>query len=245
MKPPLREDRPQSVSHEREHVMGYDGLEQSSSAVDRPIHSCCIQKDTMMATTHALAGAAVATVTFVLAPEYAPIAVFSGFMGGVFPDLDLYRGHRRSLHFPVYYSIAVVPAVGLAVVSPSRGSIALALFLVGAALHSATDVLGGSLELRPWQGQSERAVFSHFHGRWLRPRRWIPYDGAPEDLVLAGVLALPTYLASSGRLRQLVGFAVLVSTGYTLLRKPLADAARVLAAAIPPLLRPYVPERYL
>jgi len=198
-----------------------------------------------MATTHALAGAAVASLTFAVAPEYAPIAVASGFLGGLFPDFDLYVGHRRTLHFPVYYSLAAVTAVTFAALAPTPRVVAVALFLVGAALHSVTDVLGGGLELRPWQGQSDRAVFSHFHGRWLRPRRWVPYDGAPEDLAVAGVLAVPTYLASSGHLRRLVALAVIVSAGYTLLRKPLAEAARLLASLVPPSLRSYVPDRYL
>lgn len=199
----------------------------------------------MMATTHALAGAAVATLIFALAPEYAPIAVASGFLGGLFPDLDLYRGHRRTLHYPVYYSVAAAAAVPLAAVAPTPASVALALFLVGAALHAVSDVLGGGLELRPWRGHSERAVFSHFHGRWLRPRRWVPYDGAPRDLAVAGVLAMPTYLASSGLLRGLVGATVIVSAAYTLLRKPLAEVAGLIAGLVPPSLRSYVPDRYL
>jgi hypothetical protein len=199
----------------------------------------------MMATTHALAGAAVATLTFVFAPELAPIAVTAGFVGGLFPDFDLYAGHRRTLHFPVYYSLAATTAVLFAALAPAPGIVAMAAFLVGAALHSVSDVLGGGLELRPWQGQSERAVFSHFHGRWLRPRRWVPYDGAPEDLAVAGVLAVPTYLASSEWLRRLVGLTLLVSAGYTLLRKPLAEAARLIARLIPSSFRSYVPDRYL
>jgi hypothetical protein len=199
----------------------------------------------MMATTHALAGAAVATLTFVFAPELAPLAVTAGFVGGLFPDFDLYVGHRRTLHFPVYYTLAAATAVAFAAVALSPGVVVMAAFLAGAALHSVSDVLGGGLELRPWQGQSDRAVFSHFHGRWLRPRRWVPYDGAPEDLAVAGVLAVPTYLASSGHLRGLVGLALIISAGYTLLRKPLAEAARLLASLVPPSLRSYVPDRYL
>jgi hypothetical protein len=198
----------------------------------------------MMATTHALAGAAVATVTFVLAPEYAPLAVGAGFLGGLFPDFDLYVGHRRTLHFPVYYSIGAVPAVALAAIGPGPSTVAIAAFLLAAALHSASDVLGGGLELRPWHGHSERAVFDHFNGRWLPPKRWIQYDGAPRDLALAGALAVPTYFASSGALQQLIGLTVLVSAGYTLLRKPLAEIARRLATLVPASVRPYVPDRY-
>lgn len=199
----------------------------------------------MMATTHALAGAAVATVTFAFAPELVAIAVTAGFVGGLFPDFDIYAGHRRTLHFPVYYSLAAATAVTVAALAPVPGVVASASFLVGAALHSVSDVLGGGLELRPWQGRSERAVFSHFHGRWLRPRRWVPYDGAPEDLAVAGVLAVPTYLVSSEWVRRLVGLTLLVSIGYTLLRKPLAEVAGLIAFLIPAPFRRYVPDRYL
>ena len=197
-----------------------------------------------MATTHALAGAAVATVAFVLAPEFAPLAVGAGFLGGLFPDFDIYVGHRRTLHYPVYYSIGAVPALVLAAIGPGPSTVAIAAFLVGAALHSASDVLGGGLELRPWHGHSERAVFDHFNGRWLPPKRWIPYDGAPRDLALAGALAVPTYVASSGMLRLLVGLTLIVSAAYTVLRKPLAEIARQLARLVPARVRPYVPDRY-
>lgn len=199
-----------------------------------------------MATTHALAGLVLGAAALVVAPEYALVAMLAGFGGGLFPDLDLYGDHRKTLHFPVYYSVAAAAALAVAVVVPTAVTVGAAVFLLAAALHAATDVLGGGLELRPWEGTSERAVYSHYHGRWLRPRRWVGYDGAPADLALAGVLAFPPLLlVETGPVVSIVTLAVAVSLVYALVRKRLADLAEDFAAFIPATVRPYVPDRYL
>jgi hypothetical protein len=52
--------------------------------------------NTMMATTHALVGVLLGSASLFVAPELAPIAVFAGLAGGVFPDFDLYSGHRKT-----------------------------------------------------------------------------------------------------------------------------------------------------
>lgn len=198
----------------------------------------------MMATTHGLVGLVLGAVIAVLVPEHATTAMAAGFAGGVAPDLDLYRGHRRTLHFPVYGPLIGAAVVGIALLAPSLSTVALAAFVTGAALHATTDVLGGGLELRPWEGTSQRAVYSHFHRRWLSPRRWVPYDGSLHDLGLAVVLALPAALWSDGLLQVVVVLALVVSLGYTLLRKRLAAVAVTLAGSLPSVVRPYVPERY-
>ncbi|ELY62551.1 hypothetical protein CYV19_08240 [Natronobacterium gregoryi SP2] len=198
-----------------------------------------------MATTHALWGMALAVPVFAVAPEFAPAAALAGLVGGLAPDLDLYTGHRKTLHFPVYASITAIPAVALAVIATSAWTVALAVFLAAVALHAASDTLGGGLELRPWQGTSDRAVYSHYHGRWLRPRRWVRYDGAPEDLAVAGVAALPLLAVGDAVVTALTLALVGISTIYVLLRKRLAEIARLLASLLPAPVRPYVPERYL
>ncbi|WP_340098083.1 metal-dependent hydrolase [Salinibaculum salinum] len=199
----------------------------------------------MMATTHALAGLLLGALTLFVAPELAPAAMLAGFAGGLFPDLDLYGKHRKTLHFPVYYSVATVPALVLAILVPTAQSVGLATFLLAAALHSVTDIFGGGLELRPWEGTSERAVYSHYHGRWLRPRRWVTYDGSPTDLALASTFALPLLFVEWGVIDPLVTVALGISGVYTIVRKHLPDVAETLTGAIPAQVRPYVPERYL
>jgi hypothetical protein len=209
----------------------------------------------MMATTHALAGMALASVATLLAPEFAPVAVAAAAAGGVFPDFDMPGRHRRTLHFPVYYSIVALALLAVALVVPTPVTVALAAFVGAAALHSASDVLGGGLELRPWERTSDRAVYDHYRGRWLRPRRWVRYDGAPEDVALAGLLAVPTLalaggatsiqatafsvesiqaVALSGALvPTLVVVLVGVSVAYGIVRKPLVVFGEWLVAGLP------------
>lgn len=203
----------------------------------------------MMATTHVLAAVALATLSAGVAPEFAPVAVAAAAVGGLFPDLDVYGAHRRTLHFPVYYPLATALAAALAVVVPTVATVGATWFLAGAALHAASDALGGGLELRPWEATSDRAVYSHFHGRWLAPRRVIRYDGSPEDLAVATGLAVPPLVAFDGPTQVAVLGLLAVSAGYVALRKPLAALwgmlGTLLVPRLPPTLRSRVPERFV
>ncbi|WP_137284735.1 metal-dependent hydrolase [Halorussus salinisoli] len=178
----------------------------------------------MMNTTHAAMGVASAAPLAFVAPELAPAAALAGFAGGAFPDLDLLSGqHRRTLHFPVYYSVAAFAASALAVVATGPATVATAFFLLSAALHCVTDAAGGGLELRPWEATDDRGVYVHPASRWIRPRRWIRYDGAPEDLVLAGVFSLPGLFVFDGAVRTLTVVALAVSVVYVAVRKRLPE----------------------
>jgi len=187
----------------------------------------------MMATTHALAGMALASVSVLIAPEHAPAAVSGAAVGELFPDLDLYGDHRRALHYPILYSLAALVVVPLAVLVSTAGLLALAAFVTAAALHSVMDAFGGGLELKPWQETSDRAVYSHYHGRWIPPRRWVRYDGAPEDVGVAAVLALPVLAQYDGTI-QTVALALLgISVCYGLIRKPLVAVTVLLVDSLP------------
>src|SRR6056297_2311909 len=159
----------------------------------------------MMNTTHAAMGVALAAPLAVVAPELAPAAALAGFAGGVFPDFDLLGGqHRRTLHFPTYYGAAALAASAAALLAPGPATVAAAFFLLSAAVHCIADAAGGGLELRPWEATDDRAVYVHPAGRWLRARRWVRYDGAPEDLVLAGACSIPGLVAFDGWVRTLL-----------------------------------------
>jgi len=199
----------------------------------------------MMATTHAMAGLAVAALAALLAPDHAPVLAAAGFAGGVFPDLDLYAGHRRTLHFPVYYALAGSAAALAAVLAPGPWTAAAAVFLAAAALHAASDALGGGLELEPWEATSERAVYSHFPGRWLAPRRLVRYDGSPEDVVLAAGIGVPAALAFGPTVQRVAGLALAVSIGYALVRRRLPRVVRGLVAFAPGPLRSRLPDRFV
>ncbi|WP_121822922.1 metal-dependent hydrolase [Halostella salina] len=179
----------------------------------------------MMVTTHAFAGLALASAVVAVAPELAVPAAVGGAAGGVFPDLDIVSAHRKTLHFPVYYSLLAVPTVGIAVAAPDPLTVAVALFLVSAAIHSVSDAVGGGLELKPWEGTSERAVYVHPTGTWVRPRQWIRYDGSPEDFVLGAVVAVPALLTFDGTVRTAVIAALATSLVYTVVRKRIVEYA--------------------
>ncbi|MDG5818428.1 metal-dependent hydrolase [Natronococcus sp. A-GB7] len=199
----------------------------------------------MMAPTHAFAGLVLAAVLALVAPQFAFVLAVAAIAGGVFPDLDLYAGHRRTLHFPVYYWLLAVPASVVAVLVPTDATIAVAIFLLAAALHSLMDVFGGGLELKPWRETSDRAVYSHYHGRWLAPRRWVRYDGAPTDLALAGVLAVPGLVVFDGTVRTAAIALLAVAVGYALVRKPLVVVAEWLLERLPEPVLESLPERFL
>jgi hypothetical protein len=176
----------------------------------------------MMSITHVMVGMLLAIPVAVVAPEFALAAATGGLLGGVVPDLDLFVGvHRRTLHFPV-----AGPAIGggaclVAVASPSTVTVGAAVFLLSAGLHASTDVLGAGEELRPWERTNPYAVYDHVRGRWLRARYLIRYDGAPEDLAVAVLLALPTLAVYDGNVRWLLVGLLGAGGVYALARKRL------------------------
>jgi hypothetical protein len=197
----------------------------------------------MMATTHALAGLALAAGVTTAAPELGTLPAVAAAVGGLAPDVDLLGAHRRTLHFPAYASLLAVPAVGVAFVAPGSVTVAAALFVVAAALHAASDVLGPGLELRPWEGTSERAVYDHLRGRWIAPRRLVRYDGAPEDVAVGALLAIPSLVVFDAPITTGVGVALAVSVGYAALRKRLPAIAEWGADALPDGFDEFLPER--
>ncbi|WP_201294066.1 metal-dependent hydrolase [Natronorubrum halalkaliphilum] len=174
-----------------------------------------------MATTHVFTGLAVVAPVAYAVPEVALPLAIGAIAGGLAPDLDLVFAHRRTFHFPVAGAAVAVPAVGLALVAPSSLTAGLAAFTVAAWLHAVSDSIGGGPEMDPWKDRSERAVYDHVRGRWIRPRRWIRYDGAPEDAALAVALAVPALLVFEGWIAAVVLGGVAVSLAYALLRRRL------------------------
>lgn len=198
----------------------------------------------MMLPTHVLVGLAIATPALVLAPEHATAALAGGLVGSILPDLDLYADHRRSLHHPTRYSIAAVPAVAAAGIFGTPVLVSLAFVLVGAALHCRMDRYGGGLELRPWEATSEQGVYDHVRRRWRRPKRWIRYDGAPEDVLLAVLVGWPLVVFLQSPFRWVAVGALLIGGTYGLLRRRLATLAPVVFNRAPGPLMDHVPERY-
>lgn len=173
-----------------------------------------------MAPTHAAVGLALGTTAIAIVPEHATLAALWAVLGGLFPDLDLFFGqHRRTLHFPILYWVPALPALALAAVVPVGPTIALAAFSLSAAVHSGMDAFGAGDELRPWEATSEKGVYDHLRGRWIPPRRWVRYDGAPEDLVLTAVFAVPGLTLYGEGARALTIGGLALATVYALVRK--------------------------
>jgi hypothetical protein len=197
-----------------------------------------------MLPTHALVGLALAAPLALYAPELAPAALLGALVGGILPDLDLYAGHRKSLHYPTFYPLAAVPAIGVALVWTTPASLAVAFGLLAAAVHCRMDIYGGGLELRPWEGNSDKAVYDHAKGAWITPRRLVAYDGSPGDLGISAAVGIPLLFVLDGVFVWAVAVALLVATAYVLLRRRLADLAPTVFSRVPDPVSEYVPERY-
>jgi hypothetical protein len=177
-----------------------------------------------MATTHVATGIALATPLVWLAPELAVAGALAGMVGGAVPDLDLFWGvHRQTLHFPVYYWL---PAVGFGVaaaLAPGAVTVAGTVGFASAAVHSGVDWLGAADEPRPWERTSDRAVYVHPLGRWLAPRYWVRYDGAPEDLLLTVCLSVPGIVHFDDPVRSLALAGVGLGVAYAAVRRRIPD----------------------
>ncbi len=198
----------------------------------------------MMLPTHVLVGIIIAAPLLVFAPETANIAMIGAIVGSLLPDLDMYLNHRRTLHYPSGNSIAALLSILLVSLSQNPLLIGIAFFCIGAAVHSRMDRYGGGLELRPWEATSDRAVFDHVSGRWRSPKRWIRYDGAPEDVLLAILLGMPLFTFIQHPIRWLVVAVVLIGIIYGILRRRLARIAPIVADTIPDTFEGHVPDRY-
>lgn len=203
----------------------------------------------MMLPTHALAGMALGVPLVFIAPEFAVAAFVGGFIGGVLPDLDMYMGHRKTFHFPIYLPAVALGATAIMLFRPTPEAVAAAFLLLGAGLHSVTDIIGGGLGIRPWEATSIHGVYNHHSQRWIGPRRWISYDGSPGDLFLSATLALILLLVVDGLLYWLVIGSLIVAIGYTVVRKHLPTLAEssyksLLSRILPPSVLSFVPRRY-
>jgi hypothetical protein len=190
----------------------------------------------MMALTHGLASLALAALATSALSEYAgPPLLVAAFLGGVAPDLDVVAEHRKSLHFPVGYTLLAGAIGAWFALAPSAGVLLAATAVGAAALHAWSDVLAGSVEPEPWDPTTERAVYNHALGGWHRPRRLVRYSGAPEDGLLAvGSGAVALLASATGPMADatLLWLAV-VAGSYVLARKRLTDLRHRIATLLP------------
>lgn len=178
----------------------------------------------MMAPTHVLAGLVLASAVARIDPTLGATAAVGGVVGGLAPDLDMVVGqHRQTLHAPVFGFVPAALAGTVAVARPTLLTVGAAAGFLAAAVHSASDILGGGRELRPWKRANRNGVYCHAVGRWLRAQYVVPYDGAPRDALLAAVLAVPVVLTFTGAVRWLAVALVAAGALYALVRKRLPE----------------------
>jgi hypothetical protein len=190
-----------------------------------------------MAPTHVGAGIALAVPVALLAPELAPVVVVAAVAGSLFPDLDMVAGeHRRTLHAVEAYALLAFLATFAAVVAPSAPAVAAATFFVAAALHPLFDLAGGSSEARPWEAATDYGVYLRSRESWVAPKRWVRYDGAPEDLALAVVLVAPGLVLFDEAVRTFAVGTLVVGAGYTLCRKRIPQLSGRVNLPVPPVL---------
>lgn len=176
----------------------------------------------MMVFTHLLVGLVIGVAGSALLPVSTDAALLAGVVGGGLPDVDIFLDHRRTLHYPVVYSVLAALAVVGVVVTGAPLLALLAIGLLGASAHSVMDVLGGGKEMRPWNRTDDRAVYDHVNGRWVRARRYV-HDGSLGDLLLAGVLAGFAYVVSHGTARAVVVVLLALAAAYTAFRRRITE----------------------
>ncbi len=183
----------------------------------------------MMLPTHVLVGLSLATPLALVAPEMTPAIVIGTVIGSIAPDLDVLARHRRTLHFPTGYAVAGIPAVGVSVIRPSLAAVTIATGVAAATVHCRMDVYGGSHELRPWERNTDRAVYDHLRGRWQPAKRWVQYDGSRSDLVVSLIAAIPPVVLLPETSRVIVAGAVGIALVYTAFRRRIPDLIDVIA----------------
>jgi hypothetical protein len=139
----------------------------------------------MNVSTHVLVGG---LVGFLFTPFVAvgpSLAIAAGMLGGLVPEMDfLFGKHRKTLHYPFGYFLAVLPVLMLSAAGYS-GLALVAVGLLSAGVHSFMDIFAGA-ELKSWDTDEwqETAVYNHMKGEWIRPRR-VAYGGSLQDNLIS------------------------------------------------------------
>lgn len=171
-----------------------------------------------MVFTHVLVGLLVGALFSIAIPESGALPLYAGLLGGAFPDLDMLLTHRRSLHYPVLFSIASVVSALLLSLYTTSLVVVIAAFTLAAAIHCLMDTLGGGKEMRPWREVDERAVYNHVGAEWIKPRRLV-YDGSLKDLGLSVVSGGLAYYLLRPRFRVFIAFILVFAIVYAGIRR--------------------------
>lgn len=198
----------------------------------------------MMLPTHIVMGLGIATTILLIDPTLLNISLFSSFIGSILPDLDIYKGHRKALHYPKIYTVISVFSGIIAFFILTNVTVGITFLFIGAAIHCQMDKYSSSFEVRPWEKKSDRAVYDHINGEWKKAKRWIRYDGSPEDFLLMITIAIPLILILNNIFRYILVITIIIGTIYTVFRRWLPTIAPVFLSYIPKSLKRYIPEQF-
>lgn len=171
-----------------------------------------------MVFTHILVGILIGAFYSTVHPEAASIAVIAGLFGGGFPDVDMLFMHRKTLHYPVIFSLLSVAGAIAVVIAPLPVIVLFFIAMTAAAVHCMMDTLGGGKEMRPWEKTDDRAVFNHVSGEWITPRRLF-YDGSIYDLAISLAASVLSWLLVPEGYRQIILLLLILATVYVALRR--------------------------
>lgn len=147
----------------------------------------------MMFSTHILAGATLGLLASFLSPSMVPVAVLAGMIGGLLPDIDMFFEHRKTTHRPFQY-LALVAVFSVAFFFQGGAYLLFAAFLLGSmTLHSFMEIFSNGKTMRPKKETDDRAVYNHFAGNWIEPRRTV-IDASFRDLLCTVVFSIPVLI---------------------------------------------------
>lgn len=172
----------------------------------------------MMIFTHILIGVLLATGAAQLSTLPTSYFLILGALGGILPDVDMLFIHRKTLHYPVMFSALTIVLILVYPFIQSELLLMLIAVTSAAAVHCLMDTLGGGKEMRPWLEADERAVYNHFHQRWIEPLR-IFYDGSLPDLLISVGSAVAILSVVSAEFNLWIIALVVLAVIYTLFRR--------------------------
>jgi hypothetical protein len=143
----------------------------------------------MMLTTHILAGASLGLLFLSSDPEVVFPVMIVGLFGSIFPDLDMFAEHRKTLHRP--FQMLIVSALFALVftVYSVQAILLAAVFTFSMSLHCFMDILSNGKTMHPRTDPDDRAVYNRVTDSWIEPRRLV-LDGSVPDMILTIVFGI-------------------------------------------------------
>ncbi|MFB6174867.1 MAG: hypothetical protein ABEJ87_02730 [Candidatus Nanohalobium sp.] len=177
----------------------------------------------MMLSTHILTGGCLGLIYSLFTGDTQALLVFIGMISSVFPDMDFFLDHRKTLHRPLEYSILGLFAAGFYSLSHVNALLLVSLILVSMGLHSFSEIFS---EPRSLDGKGSKAVFNHLNGRWMEAQEWTEV-GSLRDFLLTCFRAIPLFLVQNIFIRGftflMVAYGVVHYLLNELFREKLSD----------------------